>query len=137
MVAITTQEVRDFFKDSKAVLMGHKNKKKYSEIFHEYMAPIINEIIDDEKALKIMLDWGQFIWNKGVAEKFPDHAKSKDMEALFPLFWGTSVDQPLVLEFLDRKREMFKDDNFFIIMQKSLLDSNGRLAISIAVEVPV
>ena len=115
--------------------MNHRNKKKYSEIFHEYMAPIINEIIDDEAGLKKMLDWGQFIWNKGVAENFPDYSKSKALEALFPLFFASSFDQPFVMEFLNRKRELFNDDNFFIVRQTSLLNSDGSLAISVVVEV--
>ena len=80
MVKITDQELRNSFIDSKIVLQNHQNPMKYSEIFHNYMEPAINEALDDEQLLKKILDWGQLIWNKAVADDFPNHPKSKDIK---------------------------------------------------------
>ena len=73
------------------------------------------------------------VWNKAVADDFPNNTRSKDIEILFPLFKATFQDKSLISEFLGRKKEMFSEDNFFIVKQTSLLDANGRLSISIAV----
>lgn len=134
MVEITNQELRNEFKTSKVVLESHNNDKKYSEIFHAYMSEAINELIDDENGLKIILNFGQMIWNKGVAENFPNHPKSKDMEAIFPKYKAQFSDHSLIDYFLIRKRVLFCNENFFIVKQTSLLGSNGRLAISVVVD---
>jgi hypothetical protein len=133
ILEITNSELQSFFKDSKTVLEINKQPRKYSEIFHEFMKPAIIEVFDDEKSLKKILDWGEFVWNKAVADKFPNNTKSKDIEILFPLFKNTTNDPTLIAEFLDRKRNLFYGDNFFIVKQTSLLDTTGRLSISIAV----
>lgn len=132
MIESTNQEIRDFFKGSKAVLKNHQNPVKYSEIFHDFMQPAIYEVLDDEEILKRTLNWGQLVWNKVVAENFPNNEKSKHIEAIFPLFKNTFFDQTLLETFLKRKKEIFGDKNFFIAKQSSLLDTNGRLSISVA-----
>ena len=133
MIQSTNQELQDFFKGSKTVLGNHRKSRKYSEIFHEFMQPIIEEVIQDKKSLTKILDWGQLVWNKAVAEDFPCNSKSKDIETLFPLFKATFQDKSLISEFITRKKEMFSKENFFIVKQTSLLDTEGRLAISVAV----
>ena len=135
LIGITDQELKNYFKDSKAKLENHNNPRKYSEIFHEFMSPAINLLLDDEIALKEILDWGLIIWNKGVSEDFPNDPKSKDLELLFPLFKGAYSDKSLIDDFLKRKRELFGNENFFIVKQTSHLGDGGRLAISLAVYV--
>jgi len=135
LIGITDQELKNYFKDSKANLKSHNNPRKYSEIFHEFMSPAINVLIDDEIGLKKIFDWGQIIWNKGVAEDFPNDPKSKDLELLFPLFKGVYADKSLIDDFLKRKRELFGNENFFIVKQTSHLGDGGRLGISVAVYV--
>lgn len=130
---ITNKELQSYFKDSKTVLKINKQPRKYSEIFHEFMEPAINKVLDDEKSLKKILDWGQYLWNKAVAEKFPKNTESKDIEILFPIFINTFHDPKLITEFLKRKSNLFHEDDFFIVEQTSLLDTNGRLSNSIAV----
>ncbi len=134
LTKITNHKLRKSFNGSGIVFKDHQNPKKYSEIFHEYMGPEINELIDDEVFLKEVLNFGQLIWNKAVAEDFPDHSKSKDIETIFPLYKATFPDKPLISEFLNRKKKLFGDDNFFIVKQTSLISPDGRLAISVAVE---
>ena len=133
MIETTNHELKEYFNDSNIVLGNHQNPKKYSEIFHEFMDPIIDEVIHDKKSLIKMLDWGQLVWNKAVAEDFPDNPKSKDIETLFPLFIGTFSDKSLISKFIMRKKELFGKKNFFIVKQTSLLEADGRLAISVAV----
>lgn len=132
LVAITDQELKNSLKDSKAILKTHNKPIKYSEIFHDFMSIAIEELIDDEKSLKPILDWGQMIWNKGVAENFPNDPNCKVVESIFPIFEATYSDKSLIAEFLNRKRELFSDENFLIIKQTSQLGLNGRLAISVA-----
>ncbi len=133
MIEKTNLELIAFFKGSKIVMGNQRNPKKYSEIFHEFMQPIIDEVIHDRELLTKMLDWGQLIWNKAVAEDFPDNPKSKDIENIFPLFKSTFPDHDLISEFITRKKEFFSKQDFFIVKQTSLLDTGGRLAISLAV----
>ena len=133
MIETTNSELKENFNDDNIKMGNHQKSVKYSEIFHEFMQPVIEEVIQDEKSLKKMLDWGQFVWNKAVAEDFPDNPKSKDIETLFPLFVGTFSDKSLISEFILRKKELFSKKNFFIVKQTSLLAADGRLAISVAV----
>ena len=133
MIETTNHELKEYFSGSNIVMGNHQNPRKYSEIFHEFMHPIINEVIHDKKSLTEMLNWGQIVWNKAVAEDFPDNPKSKDIETLFPLFAGTFSDKSLISEFILRKKELFGQNNFFIVKQTSLLEADGRLAISLAV----
>ena len=132
MIRKTNEELQNFFKGSKTVLENHRKPRKYSEIFHDFMKPVINEVIDDEKLLTKILAWGQLVWNKAVAEDFPNNSKSKDIEIIFLLFKATFHDKTLISEFLCRKKELFSNENFFIVKQTSLLDTKGRLAISVA-----
>ena len=129
----TNAELQEFFKDSKTILENHQNLRKYSEIFHEFMQPIIVETINNKESLKKILNWGQLVWNKAVAEDFPNNSKSKDIETLFPLFKATYQDKSLISEFITRKKKLFNKENFFIVKQASFLDTGGRLAISVAV----
>ena len=133
MIETTNYELRESFNNSNVVMGSHQNPRKYSEIFYEFMHPIIDEVIDDENSLMKMLDWGQLVWNKAVAEDFPDNSKSKDIETIFPLFISTSSDKSLISEYIMRKKELFGGQNFFIVKQTSLLEADGRLAISVAV----
>jgi hypothetical protein len=133
MVETTNHELKEYFHDANLVFGNQQKRWKYSEIFHDFMHPIINEVIHDKKSLIIMLDWGQFVWNKAVAEDFPDNPKSKLIETQFPLFIGKHPDKILFSEFIMRKKEFFGDKNFFIVKQTSLLEVKGRLAISVAV----
>lgn len=133
MVKITDQELRNSFIGSKIVLQNHQNPMKYSEIFHNYMEPAINEALDDEQLLKKILDWGQLIWNKAVADDFPNHTISKDIKTLFPLFQSTFHDQAFISKFLNRKKKIFGGESFYIVKQTSLLDTNGKLSVSVAV----
>jgi len=132
MIATTHKELIARFKGSNVIFENHKNPKKYSQIFHEFMEPAIKEILDDENGLKNILDWGQLVWNKAIAEDFPENSKSRDIEKIFPFFRASFFDQTLISHFINRKKELFSKDSFFI-EQTSLLDSDGRLCISIAV----
>lgn len=134
MIKITMDNLRKDFDQSKVILEPNKGKRKYSEIFHNYMAPVIEETIDDEESLNEVLNWGQIIWNYAVAMEFPNHPKSKNILALFPFLKLIIVDDDFISDFINRKREMFGADLFFIIQQESLLSSGGRLAISVVVE---
>jgi hypothetical protein len=98
------------------------------------MNPMINEVIDDENLLNQVLDWGQLVWNMAVALDFPDNPKSKNIESLFVLFIGTHSDKLLISQLLNRKKELFGNYHFFIVQQTSLLEEDGRLAISVAVQ---
>jgi len=133
MIEATNHELKENLKEANVVLDNHNNPKKYSEIFHEFMHPIIDEVIHDKESLIKMLNWGQLVWNKAVAEDFPDNPESKHIETIFPLFVGTSSDKSLITEFIARKKELFSGKNFFIVEQTSLLEEDGRLAISVAV----
>ncbi len=113
MIRKTNAELQEYFKDSKTILGNHRNLRKNSEIFHEFMQPIIEEAINNKESLKKILDWGQLVWNKAVAEDFPDNSKSKDIETLFPLFKVTCQDKSLISEFITRKKELFSKENFF------------------------
>ena len=119
------------FKKPNTVLNNHNKPKKYSEIFYDFMSPAIKEVIDDEKSLKKVLNWGQIIWNKVVAENFPNKKKCREIEGIFLLFKGTFHDKAFISEYLKRKREMFEDENFIIIKQTLFLDEIGRLNISV------
>jgi hypothetical protein len=134
LVAITDRELRGLLKNSNAVLATHHNARKYSEIMHDFLGPAINEVIDDEKAIKFLLNFGTFIWNKAVAEECPDHPKSKDMEAAFPRFRANFEDQSLINEFLDRKKKLFGNEYFFVVTYTYCLGSGGSLAISVAAD---
>lgn len=133
MIEATNHELKEYFKDSKIVMGNHQNPKKYSEIFHEFMHPIIDEVIHDEKLLLKMLEWGQMVWNKAVAEDFPDNPRSIDIETFFPLFVSTFPDKSLITEFITRKKDLFNKNAFFIVKQASLLSADGKLAISVVV----
>lgn len=133
LVAITDHELKNSLKDSNAILEIHNKPIKYSEIFHDFMSIAIDELIDDEKSLKPILDWGQMIWNKGVAENFPNDPKCKVIESIFPIFEATCSDKSLLAKFLNREKQLFNDENFLIIKQTSQLGVNGCLAISVAV----
>ncbi len=132
LVAITDLELKNSLKDSTAILETHNKPIKYSEIFHDFMSIAIEELIDDEKSLKQVLDWGQMIWNKGVAANFPNDQYCKAIESIFPIFEATFHDKPLVAKFLNRKKEFFSNENFLIVKQTSHLGTNGSLAISVA-----
>lgn len=134
MIKTTMDNLRKDFNQSKVMLKPTQGMTKYSEIFHNYMAPAIEETIDDEESLNEVLNWGQIIWNYVVAMEFPNHPKSKNILALFPFLKLTIVDDDFISDFINRKREMFGADLFFIIQQESLLSSGGRLAISVVVE---
>ncbi|MGM0650510.1 MAG: hypothetical protein ACQES1_08410 [Bacteroidota bacterium] len=86
-----------------------------------------------KKILTKMLDWGQIVWNKAVAEDFPENPKSKDIEAVFPLFMGTFVDKSLVSDLIKRKKACFNKEDFFIVKQTLHLGTDGRLTISVSV----
>ncbi len=133
MIQQTSQELRKSFKGKNVHLQDNQNPKKYSEIFSEFLEPAINEVIDNEHQVKAILNWGQFLWNKAVADDFPNHKFSKDIKRLFPFFKLTFRDKDLISVFLNRKREMFVNENFFIVKHTSLLENNGRLCISVAV----
>lgn len=132
MINTTNQEIRNKFINSQTVLDNQKGQKKYSEVFHNYMEPFINEVLNDEKLLKTTMNWGLFIWNKAVADKFPDLTRSKDLIMIFPLFRASFQDKTLIAKFLNRKKKLFNNEDFFIVEQTSLLDEKGRLCISVA-----
>lgn len=133
LVKITNQELTGFFKGSRVKLDNPHKPKKYSKIFHEFLAPAIDEVIDDEEQLKEVLDCGQAIWNRVVSENFPDHPKSINFGVMFTLLKSMFRNKELIEELFARKDEMFADENFFIVKQTALLHSDGRLAISVAV----
>lgn len=134
MIKITMDNLNKSFEGSNAVLEPSKGTRKYSEIFHDFMAPYIEETIDDKKLLNDVFNWGQIIWNFAVAQVFPNHPKSSNIQTLFPVFWATFSDKEFLTDFINRKRALFGKDAFFIIKQSSLLDSGGRLAISVVVD---
>jgi hypothetical protein len=134
MIEATDQELKSRLNDPNIKLESHQNAWKYSEVFHEFMNPMINEVIDDENLLNQVLDWGQLVWNMAVALDFPDNPKSKNIESLFALFIGTHSDKLLISQLLNRKKELFGNYHFFIVQQTSLLEEDGRLAISVAVQ---
>lgn len=126
--------VKDFFSDIKIIQEKRHIPKKYSEIFYEFIKPAIENFINEEMPLKRMLDWGQTIWNKGVAEDFPNHPHCKRIELFFPFFVITSLNQPLVSLLLARKREVFSGEKFFIAENSALLSQDGKMVITVSVE---
>ncbi|SEH05369.1 Uncharacterised protein [Candidatus Venteria ishoeyi] len=95
------------------------------------MEPFIEIVMDNERLLKNTLHYGQLMWNKGVAENFPNHAKSKDIEDMFPKFMTEQKNPDLAMIFLTRKRERFNNENFFIIKIASNIKENVSLSISV------
>jgi hypothetical protein len=133
MLESTDAELKKSFKNSKITLINNPKPIKYSEIFHKFMGPLIKVVIDDEESIKGILAWGQLIWNKAVADKFPENSKSKDVKRIFPLFEASFGDHSLIKKFINRKNKLFNDADFFILKQTSLLDNRGGLSISVAV----
>ena len=98
------------------------------------MEPFIDIVRDNETLLHNTMNYGQFMWNKAIAEKFPDHAKSKDIEKIFPDFMQKQKNPDLVMIFLTRKRERFAEHNFFIVKHTASLDNETNISLSVVVE---
>jgi len=115
-------------------LLKPKKNQKYSETFYEFMKYAIADSEPNDKAFKKVLSWGEFIWNAGVAEDFPDHPTGKEINILFPLFSATFPDKTLLNELLERKRTYFKNASFFVIIKNPTLYKDGRMEITVTAE---
>lgn len=131
MVEKTTRELEKSFEERDIELRHHNNPVKFSEIFHAYMGPFIEEVIDDEGLLASTLNYGQLMWNVEVAKKFPDHPLSKRLMAMLTNFKGGNDDPELEAIFQIRKKERYDKENFFIMNHTYLLEDEVRLAISV------
>ncbi|MCF8371445.1 MAG: hypothetical protein K9H64_07475 [Bacteroidales bacterium] len=131
MIEHTTRKLEDSFRDKNVELRQHQNPVKFSEIFHAYMGPFIEEVIDDETLLANTLNFGQLMWNIEVVNKFPEHPLSRRLMAMLPNFKGENGDPELEAIFQIRKKERFGDDDFFIMKHSYLLEDDVKLAISV------
>ena len=123
---MTRKEAAEFLKP--------KQPKKYSETFYEFMKYAIADSEPNDKAFKKLLSWGEFIWNAGVAEDFPDHPTGKEINILFPLFKNTFPDKTLLNELIERKRTYFKNASFFVVIKNPTLYKDGRMEITVSAE---
>jgi len=133
-IGFKSEKAKAFFNNTNAILEEIHHQKKYSEIFYEFMKPAIEGFIDEEMSLKRMLDLGQTIWNKGVAEDFPDHPNCSQIEIWFSSFFILNRDNRIFPLLLDRKRELFGGEKFFIAEQSALLNEDGNMVITVSIE---
>lgn len=133
MLEITNRKLRESFKGENVILESHDNLKTYSQIFHEFMQPAIEKVIFNEKLLNSKLIQGQIVWNKAVAEAFPDHERSRSYELIFPIMKNSIQDKSFITLFLNRKKRLFANENYFIMHLNSFSDGKGALSISVAV----
>lgn len=118
--------------DDKIVLRKHEGNRSYSKTFIDFINPLIrNDILDGEKT-KSHLDWGLMVWNKAVAESYPNHTVSKNLEEFYPVFYGLNKKKSMINEFLLRKHTLFENDSFFIYKFTLHWDDNNNMAISVA-----
>ena len=110
---------------------NHQNPKKYSEIFFKFAAPLTEGIMHDKEESTSMLNLGQAIWNKAVADDFPEHPNSKKISMLFPLA-KAGYDKELISKFTERKQQLFGNDNFFIVKQNLHVNAEGNLIINVS-----
>ena len=85
----------------------------------------------DNKYFNLLLSWGEYIWNYGVSEDFPEHPYSEHYLVFFPIFKTTFHDQKLLNELLQRKRYYFKNASFFVTIDNATLHDDGRMVIQV------
>ena len=98
------------------------------------MQPFLEVVKDNEKLLNNTLDYGQFLWNKAVAESFPNHPKSKKLERVYSQFFDKQKNPELAEIFLTRKRERFAEHSFFIVKHISSSDKENGFSMQVVVE---
>ncbi|MEI6948868.1 hypothetical protein V9K67_16900 [Paraflavisolibacter sp. H34] len=108
---------------------GHK----FSDVLASFIYPVLDpqDDIDDVRA---KMTWGVMIWNKAMADTFPDHPISAQIAEQFPLFQLMVPDEDLLTAFLERKKREFAHENFFIMEHKTLPGhTRGDFSISVSV----
>lgn len=133
LIKITNEKLAASFHDSHLLLQKNEDGISFSKTFFEFMKPLIRDEVQNavEDKLKSHLNWGMMVWNKAVAESYPDHKTSKTMEEAF--FLATFLSKrSLVNEYLLRKHTIFETANFFIYRFETQFDNKGDLVITVA-----
>ena len=130
LIEITNKQ-KNMTRKERASLLKPKQPKKYSETFYNYMQYAIAASEPNDKSFKQIISWGEFLWNIGVSEDFPEHPYSKEYTLLFPIFKATFHDQKLLIELQERKRRFFKNASFFVTIDNATLHDDGKMVITI------
>lgn len=129
----TNEKLKQAFEGTNHKLNNNVSKRKFSEIFISFISPRIDFKKDDEEQIKSVLNWGAFVWNIAVAEKFPEHPHSETMNVLLPIFNATTKDKDLISKFILRKEKIFSNDDFFIMHYEIVFDKKRNMSTSVAV----
>lgn len=132
LVEITNNKLTSSIVGDSITLLKNEGSRSFSKTFIDFINPLIANDISEEHKTKAHLTWGLMVWNKAVAESYPNHKTSKNVEEFFPLFFALNK-KPLVNEYLLRKHKLFKNDAFFIYDYKVHWDDKGNMGISVAV----
>ncbi|HEY8657793.1 MAG TPA: hypothetical protein VIL78_02090 [Hanamia sp.] len=131
LIEITNNRLSTSIGGGNKTLLKNEGSRSFSKTFIDFINPLIeNDILDEDKT-KAHLTWGLMVWNKAVAESYPNHRTSKNVEEIYPLFFGLNKN-PLINEYLLRKHKLFRNDAFFIYSFEVQWDDKGNMAISVA-----
>ena len=131
LIEITNNKLSTSIGDGNKILLKNESSRSFSKTFIDFINPLIeNDILDKEKT-KAHLTWGLMVWNKAVAESYPDHRTSKNVEEVFYVYMALNK-KSLINEFLLRKQTLFGNDTFFIHSFETHWDDKGNMAISVA-----
>ena len=131
LIEITNNRLTASISGDNIIARKNEGSRSFSKTFIDFMNPLIKNDILDENKTKAHLTWGLMVWNKAVAESYPDNGTSKIIEVIYPMFFGINK-RPLISEYLLRKHTLFKSDAFFINSFEVHWDDNGNMAISVA-----
>jgi len=132
LIKISDEKLSKTFENSNFILRKNESNRKFSQIFLDFLKPLIAEYTGNEGSIKNILTWGVMVWNKAVAETFPDHSHSKNIEAIYPLFYAVN-NRKVINEYVLRKKVLFKEEAFFVMSYESHWDNKGNMSMSIAV----
>jgi hypothetical protein len=118
----------------KMISIEYDKPKKYSETLYEFIKPAIYEFSKDNESLIKILHWGKIVWNKAVAEKFPNDPRSIEFDENLIGFNLLFYRNNLFAEYLKRKKELFDDEDYFIkMLSTELLESTREIKINVEV----
>ncbi|MCF8371444.1 MAG: hypothetical protein K9H64_07470 [Bacteroidales bacterium] len=96
------------------------------------MEPYLNELWDEEQ-LRERVNIGQYAWNMAVVEEFPNDHKCIELRLFILPYSAIFPDKVLWSSLIDRKNRHFSDAHFVIVENVTLIESHGRLSISVTV----
>ena len=130
LIEITNNKLLSSIGSNDKILLKNEDGWSFSKTFMDFVDPLIANDILNENKTKAHLTWGLMVWNKAVAEKYPNHRTSKNVEEVFPVYMALSK-KYLINEYLLRKKMLFGNDAFFIHSFEVHWDDNGNMAISV------